>query len=408
MSADDRAWGKGLQGDTEVTINHARYMGGTFHTVTNPMLVGVAVHLGTGSGNIRLAVYQGGSLTDPSGASLIHDFGTGTATNGWLTMTVSPTTLTSGAITWIAWKADDNTKNILFTTSGETSWDFQSVRGRFESTAENIDETASWSSTIPSGGAFTDFWYPLRLIYTADTENFGGPSIMIGDTTLSPGSTSHTINVPNELTESGDVLINMMCCNAGGATPPTFTAPSGEGTWTSLINVTAGGVSGNRLQFFVRDAGGSEPATESWTTSASADVTAISMILKNCNLEADQDDQSASATETSAAPTCPTITPDNDNSFVVRAICSDATASVDETTYPASVDSAVGFLNSNGALGNGHGMAWAFENQVSAAATGTVDFSTVNDENVALTLAIEALVAAGISIPIVYHHRQRV
>lgn len=155
-----------------------RLMGGTFDTVTGATLASVSMRWAKLSpyvnGTLRVAVYQGGALNNPTGAILVEDMGTiviGTAGNGDNIYTLnSPTNpaLTSGAVTWIGFKTND-TSNIIFNLTQVSApvVDFQTVRGRADiaSMTGGTDETVAWPVTMDGTPTFANFWYPIYLTY---------------------------------------------------------------------------------------------------------------------------------------------------------------------------------------------------------------------------------------------------
>jgi len=173
---DNTPWGMKYVIDQNVGLQDCRMMGGVSPNVDDMVVKSISIALGDSkSENPRLAVYTGGDLNDPVGASLLWDAGqvSGFGANKWYTITHP-----SGGVdwpkntnTWLAFKANGNTTDVLFSGQSVRSGNMQSARGRFASTGMSADETASYEATIPSGGAFSNFWYPIVIQYAIEENN---------------------------------------------------------------------------------------------------------------------------------------------------------------------------------------------------------------------------------------------
>ncbi|UCD26834.1 MAG: hypothetical protein JSV75_01550, partial [Candidatus Bathyarchaeota archaeon] len=163
-------WGDDTPQGTSTTVTNCRLMGGMSPNIDDLTLKNVSIYI-SGSGSIRLAVYQGGSLASgPAGATLVYDFGTVTPSGvGWVTATGANVSLAKNETTWIGWKGNDGTVNVFYDTSWDSASDFQSGNGRFDSSGESIDETDGWDSTFPSGGSYSTYWYSAYLTYEVPT-----------------------------------------------------------------------------------------------------------------------------------------------------------------------------------------------------------------------------------------------
>ncbi|MFQ5867830.1 MAG: DUF2341 domain-containing protein, partial [bacterium] len=69
-------WGKTAIATYSTTSNHSRAMGGTSPNVDNMKIKSISIYLGAQTGDVRLAVYTGGDLDDPTNATLLWDAGT--------------------------------------------------------------------------------------------------------------------------------------------------------------------------------------------------------------------------------------------------------------------------------------------------------------------------------------------
>ncbi len=126
----------------------------------------------SGTGDVRLGVYTGGTLTDPSGASLLWDAGKVTlgVTEQAYQITHSGVSLPGGQVLWLAWRTGVSALRFKGSTSSVDAGDFQSARGRFNTTLTPVDENTAFPSSLgdQSGGSFGNFWYSLWLEITPD------------------------------------------------------------------------------------------------------------------------------------------------------------------------------------------------------------------------------------------------
>jgi len=164
------------QYDSSTTV---RMMGGTSPDIDNMILEEVYCHQ-SGTGTTRLAVYQGGTLDDPNGATLVWDTGTIVVPESpsWVGKTGGTGALVKNEVTWIGWKGDD----FNYATAGiwDSASDFQEIRGRWQSATESVTATNTWDDTIDSaGGNFGSWWYVCYLVY----------GISIGENEISVGTT---------------------------------------------------------------------------------------------------------------------------------------------------------------------------------------------------------------------------
>ncbi len=169
-------WGASFTNrEATYNVNWSRCMGGTSHSFDNMKLTSVSANItaDASANNVRLAVYQGGSLsTGPDGATLIKDFGTvaNPSTSGWATIDTSDDlSLTKDTVTWICIKGNDNDVGLYAYNDSGGSGDFQTGNGRWASDCESTDETDGFDATwCVDGGAFSTYWYQLNLTYEID------------------------------------------------------------------------------------------------------------------------------------------------------------------------------------------------------------------------------------------------
>jgi hypothetical protein len=142
----------------------------------NGTLNSVTIEIGIDSGDARVAVYVGGTDTDPTGATLVADLGLigGTAT-GLVTINAAGQALTAAQRYWLAVKSDDGGNYRVRKTDATIGGHFAAAAR--QTTGEPAGEGTAWSATIGAGtvtntGA-TFTWY---LTYTASGGGGGSTS----------------------------------------------------------------------------------------------------------------------------------------------------------------------------------------------------------------------------------------
>lgn len=167
-------WGAHWAGYSSATLSSTLLMGGTSPNPADKdlKLRSISVYVGaTHTEQVRLAVYQGGALNNPVGASLVYDFGvtSGSGTTQWLTLThpSGGVDLQKNAPTWLAFKCDGGGFTVNYELNGHTNFsgDCQTARGRWLSTGISNNENTAYPSTVPSGGSFTNTVYPIVMQY---------------------------------------------------------------------------------------------------------------------------------------------------------------------------------------------------------------------------------------------------
>ncbi|MFV2015716.1 MAG: hypothetical protein ACC656_09830, partial [Candidatus Heimdallarchaeota archaeon] len=169
------SWGDPTQQELETTIDWVRCMAGDFNLGANYQVSEIYLSSNTtnGGGQARLSVYQGGTLNDPAGATLIWDAGTVDAAEGFVGVTGGSAPLNNNQPIWVCVKSNDNTFNVYYNTSNDVESDFQSGTGRIMlGAAHSTDETVPFESTIDSTGAtFAAFWYSFYIILEDTTSD---------------------------------------------------------------------------------------------------------------------------------------------------------------------------------------------------------------------------------------------
>ncbi|MEX1148782.1 MAG: LamG domain-containing protein, partial [Nitrosopumilus sp.] len=159
-------WGDTTQQGTATPANWLRCMGGTSPNINGMVLESASVSSTASGANARIAVYQGGSLSDPQAATLVWDGGIISAGTGFVTKSGASAPLAANTPTWICLKDNDNNFNVHYNTSHDSSSNFQSGLGRWAASGLSTDETVAYPSSLAGGGtSFSNFWYSFYLTY---------------------------------------------------------------------------------------------------------------------------------------------------------------------------------------------------------------------------------------------------
>lgn len=154
-----------------------RMLGNTAPNLDNMVLQSVSTRWGRespfNSQDVRVAVYTGGSLTDPVGATLLEDLGTFTVNANTLSTlytknSVSNPTIPKNVPVWIAAKSNAADSLVLgISTSSADAGDWQSARGRsnIASPTGGTDHTVAFPSTLDGTSTFASTWYAWYLTY---------------------------------------------------------------------------------------------------------------------------------------------------------------------------------------------------------------------------------------------------
>jgi hypothetical protein len=163
-------WGKTDTGYYSVTSSHSRAMGGTSPNADNMLLTSVSIYLGAQTGNVRLAVYTGGQLDDPTSATLLWDVGTvnPNGVNGWYTIKhpSGGVSWPKSTVTWLAWKRNTGVA-VYYDSSSSYAGDFDKAHGRNDN-GFNQDPAAAFPSTYGQQGTFSTAWYSIYVTYGTD------------------------------------------------------------------------------------------------------------------------------------------------------------------------------------------------------------------------------------------------
>lgn len=170
-------WGASVgwsQSGTGGLTNTLRVVGGTSPDVDNMVLNEVTLRFAVniaGTRTLRCAVYSGGALDNPVGASLVEDLGVFTISGAMANYVIEA--LGSSAIPrnvplWIAVKVlDGGNIDIPIRTDSTGSGDLQTARGRAALTGQTggNDATVAFPATLDGSATFGAFWYGWYLDY---------------------------------------------------------------------------------------------------------------------------------------------------------------------------------------------------------------------------------------------------
>jgi hypothetical protein len=170
-------WGQDTNLSTSIRSVHSRTMGGISPDVDNLEIKSISIYLGEQAGDIRLAVYTGGSMDDPSFATLLWDAGTvnSKGTAGWYTINhpIGSVFWPKNTVTWLAWKR--NTGVAVYTSKfSADAGDFQAVRGRNQNSF-NTDPGVAFPDTYGVVGVFSNYWYSIYVSYTTGASDITTP-----------------------------------------------------------------------------------------------------------------------------------------------------------------------------------------------------------------------------------------
>jgi len=168
-------WGNPNSEGPSTTAAHTRAMGGLSPARKGTRLKSVSVFVpSNNSGQIRLAVYAGGTLDGGphagTPARLVCDFGkTSREASGWVTLEHPPggVPLPANTPIWLAWKGTGGKLHIQYQEGLGSGGDFQTTRGRWESKAIDSDENKVWPTSWPAAdaGGFDDYSYSCYLTF---------------------------------------------------------------------------------------------------------------------------------------------------------------------------------------------------------------------------------------------------
>lgn len=157
---DSSEWGSDTSGGSPSAIDSTYVQGGSFPAEEyDRVLKAIKVKAGTVTGDIRIAVYSGGSLANgPDGATLLYDFGVKQLTSsGWSEYLCNSVLVPEDQPVWVAWKSTDSVPIYRDSLAGSAG-NFQKDHGAFIiSDGVDPDADTPWPTTIDvTSGAYDD------------------------------------------------------------------------------------------------------------------------------------------------------------------------------------------------------------------------------------------------------------
>ena len=192
-------WGRDVQNSLNTTSSHSRSMGGTSPNTDGMVIDTISIYLGAQTGDVRLAVYTGGTEADPSSATLLWDAGTvhpmGTA--GWhrIGHPSGGVAWPKNTVTWLAWKRDTGVA-VYYSNSTADAGRFQTARGR-NVNGFSANPGVAYPGTYGATGTFSGAWYSIYVVHKIE----GTPPAAV--TNLATGTVT-TSSVALSWTAPGD------------------------------------------------------------------------------------------------------------------------------------------------------------------------------------------------------------
>lgn len=189
-------------------ISYVSYIGG-YNSPSNRVVTGVRLYCeNIYEEQFRVAIYAGGSADDPSGATLLKDFGvTSLAPEedpetdlNMIVINLSVSdyiTLPADTYIWLGIKGDTTELKIIITDKAAHAGSFQSSRGKYTETTTNKLPDISWPSAIPTGGSFTNSWfYGQFILQTIDAVNI---PLILNNIEQVQNIDNNTLSIPGHL-----------------------------------------------------------------------------------------------------------------------------------------------------------------------------------------------------------------
>jgi len=228
--------------------------------------------------SVRAAVYEGGTVDDPSGATLLHDFGQLTPLDDHhqdrFTMTLGQQVEITSDIIWVAIKSDGNNTKInynLWSYIGDESnnklWrvgQWTQDTGYFDITSEvtNNDATA-FPATIPSA------------TYSSSGK-YIGVSVLLDGNPYSPTTTTTTTTITTTSSSTASTSTATTSSSSTASSTSTLSSTSTVSTTTSTSTVTttcSSTVSSTSTQSSTSSSSSTMSSTSSFSTTTSSTTT---------------------------------------------------------------------------------------------------------------------------------------
>ncbi len=215
-------------------INYTRAMGGTSPNTDFMTLQSVSIYVsGTNSADVRLGVYTGGTLANPSGATLLCDAGLTPIglTNQWITLACPAVTIPKNTPTWVAFKGNDSGFAIPYQNNNGGAGNFQLTRGRYNSTSVSTNENTAYPATWTAGGSFGNYWYSVYLSYTVTPPSVNGTFNFTSPTYSESEGVGTTVTTTVSRTGGSTGAVSVDCVTSDG-TATTAGSDYTGGTYT--------------------------------------------------------------------------------------------------------------------------------------------------------------------------------
>jgi len=117
----------------------------------------------SGTGTVAIALYTGGTLSDPTGATKRTEAYNVAISSGWNEIDVPDYDWEKNTVTWIGWCHSGG--NVYFSSSSGDAGDFQSAKGRWNQDSPSYADEKSSMPTNPGSGSFSNYWYAVYAEY---------------------------------------------------------------------------------------------------------------------------------------------------------------------------------------------------------------------------------------------------
>ena len=156
-------WGVTSSAFTKSVPNsNYRYMGGMSPNIDNMKVTKLHIRC-SGTGTIAIALYTGGALTTPIGATKRTEAYNITVSAGWNEIDVPDYYWEKNTVTWIGWCTAGG--SVYYSSNSADAGNFQSARGRWSQTTPSDADETSPMPTSPSSGSFNNYWYAVYAEY---------------------------------------------------------------------------------------------------------------------------------------------------------------------------------------------------------------------------------------------------
>jgi hypothetical protein len=149
---------------SRATHSEYRYMGGTSPNVDNMVVTKLHIRY-YGTGTVAIALYTGGTLNSPTGATKRTEAYNVSVSTGWNTINVPAYNWSKNTVTWIGWCHGGG--SVYYSDNYQDAGDFQPGQGRWSQDSPADANERSLMPINPGGGSFYDTWYAVYAEYDA-------------------------------------------------------------------------------------------------------------------------------------------------------------------------------------------------------------------------------------------------